>query len=137
DAAVAASSVLQSLQDVPLSRRGRIQPDQWEQWTDDAQSLSAALQRLKAAVGDGDRETDGREVAAATSEVGLALERCQGKLDDWQASLDATGVELQRVKDGMHGWLTVAAIGVTLFLAWMAVGQLSLFTQALRWCRGA
>jgi hypothetical protein len=137
DTAAAASSVLQSFQELPLSRAGRIKSDQLDGWADDVQQLSATLRRLEGVVGDGDKGTSGPELAAATGAVDLALERWQGKLDDWQALVDAVGGDVQRVKAEAPGWLTLAAIGVTIFLAWMALGQLSLLAHGLQWCRRA
>src|SRR6516162_2624820 len=40
DAAVAVSSLLQSFQELPVSRTGRLKPDQLERWGDQAQQLS-------------------------------------------------------------------------------------------------
>jgi hypothetical protein len=137
DTAAAVASVLQSFQDLPANRTGRIPPDQWERWTDEVQRLSATLRRLEGVVGNENKETNGQEVAGATSEVDLALQRCQAKVDDWQAYVDAASADVPRVKAEVLGWLTLAAIAVTLVLGWMAVGQFSLCAHVLRWCRGA
>jgi hypothetical protein len=135
DAAVAVSALLQSVQELPLSRVGRLQPDQMERWTDQAQQLSGILRRLEAVVGEGDRETNGRDVAAATSEVDLILQKSQATVDDWHSELEAAREELSQVKAEVLGWLWPAAIAATLVVGWMAVGQISLFVHALQWGR--
>ena len=137
DATVALSALLQSVQDLPSSRMSRLQPDQLERWTDQTRQLSATLQRLEVMVGEGDKETSAREVAAATSEVDLVLQKCQATVDDWQSSLDAVREDFPRVKEEVLGWLWPAAVAMTLLVGWVAVGQLSLFAHAVRWCRGA
>jgi hypothetical protein len=137
DTASAVSSVLQSFQELPARRTRRIQQDQLERWADEVQQLSATLRRLEGAVGDGDKESNGREVVAATSEVDLALQRWQAKVEDWQSDVDATRDNVRDVAAEVLGWLTPAALVVTLVLVWMAVGQISLFAHALKWRRGA
>lgn len=137
DAAVAVSALLESFGELPPGRLGRLQPDQLERWAGQAQQLSATLRRIEGVVGDGDKEISGREVAAATNEVDLILERCQAAVNDWQSDLDAARAEVSRIQAQVLGWLWPAAVGLTLLLAWVAVGQLSLFAHALRWCRGA
>jgi hypothetical protein len=136
DAAVAASALIESVGELPPGRMGRLQPDQLERWTDQSRQLSVTLRRLEGAVGDGDKEASGREVAAATSEVDLLLQRCQATVDDWQSDLDAVREELSRVKAEVLGWLWPAAVAVTFLVGWMGVGQVSLFAHALQWCRG-
>jgi hypothetical protein len=136
DATVAASSLLQSFQELPGSRTRRITPDQLERWGDQAQQLSGTLRRLEAVVGDGEKTTTGKAVAAATSDVDLILERCQARVDDWQSDLEAAREELRDVKAEILGWLTPAAIVATLLCVWVTAGQISLFAHALQWCRG-
>jgi hypothetical protein len=136
DTAVAVSSLLQSFQELPNSRSGRLQPEQAERWADQAQQLSATLRQLEAVVGDGEKESSGREVADATSAVDRVLEKCQAMVDDWQSELDAAGEELSEVKAEILGWLKLTAIAVTLLCAWIGAGQISLFAHALHWCCG-
>jgi hypothetical protein len=136
DAAVAVSSLLQSAQELTPGRTGRINPDQLERLGDEAQQLSASLRRLQAVVGDGEKEAGGREVAAAATAVDLVLQRCQAKVDDWQSDLDGAREELQRLKAEVMGWLTLAAVAVTLLCVWVELGQVSLFAHGLKWCGG-
>jgi hypothetical protein len=137
DAAVTVSTLLHSLQELPASRTGRIKPDQLERWEDEAQQLSEKLRRLEAAVGNGEKATTSTEVAGATSEVDLILQKCQARMDAWQSALEAARDDLRHAKAEILGWLTPAAIVGTLLCLWMAAGQISLFGHALRWCRGA
>jgi hypothetical protein len=136
EAAVAVSALLQSFQELAPGQLGRLQPGQVEQWTDQAQQLSATLRRLEGVVGEGDKETSGREVAAATSEVDLLLQKCQATVDDWQSDLDALREKVAQVKAEILGWLQPAAIAATFVVTWVAAGQISLFAHALKWCRG-
>jgi hypothetical protein len=137
DAAAAVSTLLHSFQELPASRTGRIKPDQLERWGDEAQQLSGTLRRLDAIVGNGEKATTSREVAATTSEVDLILQKCQARMDVWQSDLDAAREELRHVKAEILGWLTPAAIVGTLLCLGVAAGQISLLAHALRWCRGA
>ena len=136
DSAVAVASLLASFQEVPLSLGSQIDPDQLKRRADEAQRLSSILRQLEAVVGDGDTETSRQRVAAATSEVDLFLQQCQATVDAWQSDLDATRGDLARVKAKLPGWLTWAAIAVTVLCSWVGAGQISLFAHALRWCRG-
>jgi hypothetical protein len=135
DVAVAVSSLLQSFQGLPTGRSFRVEPDQLKRRADEAQQLSATLRRLEAALGDGDKETSSREVAAATSQVDLVLQRCLSAVDDWQSDLDTAREDLARVKAEILGWLTYVAIAVTVVCLWVGAGQVSLFARALKWCR--
>jgi hypothetical protein len=136
DTAVAVSSLLRSLEELPPNRTGRIQADQLDRWADQAQGLSAKFRRLEVAVGDADKEPSTREVAAATIEVDSVLQRCQATVEDWQSDLEAAREELPNVKAQILGWFKIAVVAVTAFSAWMAVGQVSLFARALQAFKG-
>jgi hypothetical protein len=135
DTAVAVSSVLQSFEELPSNRTGRINAEQLDRWSDQAQRLSTTFRRLEVAVGDTDKETSRREVAAATTDVDLVLQRCQATVEDWQSDLEAAREQLPSVKAQTLGWLKIAVVAVTVLSAWMAVGQFCLFARALQWFR--
>jgi len=136
ESAVAVSSLLESFQELPLGQTSRIDPDQLKRRADEAQQLSAILRRLEVTVGDGDNETSKQEVAAATSEVDLVLQKCQAAVTDWQSSLNGVREDVAHVKAKVLGWLTWTAVAVTVLCGWVAAGQVCLFARALRWCRG-
>jgi hypothetical protein len=137
DAAVAVSSLLDSFKELPHGRGLRVEPEQMQRRADEARKISATLRRLEAAVGDGDREAGGREVAATTGEVEDVLQRCLSAVDDWQSDLDGAREDLTRVAGEILGWLRYAAVAVTVLCVWVGAGQVCLFARALRWCRGA
>ena len=134
DTSVAVSALLQSFQ--LAGRSGRIKPDQLERWGDEAQQLAGKLRRLEAVVGNGEKADAGKEIVAATSEVDLILEKCRARMDVWQADLEAVRDELRQAKEEILSCLTPAAIVGTLLCLWMAAGQISLFAQGRRWCKG-
>jgi hypothetical protein len=136
DTATAASSLLQTFQEVPLGRSSVIDPDELTRRAGEAQRLSAILQRLDDAVGDGDRLVGSIDVKSATSEVDLVLQRCQRAVEEWQTSVDLTRQRLGDLKEKIVGWLTWAAIVVTVLVAWVGAGQISLFAHGVKWCRG-
>jgi hypothetical protein len=136
DTALTVSSLLQSFQELPPSRIGHMEPGQLERWGEESRHLSTSLRRLKAVVGEGGKETGEHQVAAATSEVDLVLQRCQAKLEAWQSDLDAAREEMRQVRAKVPGWLTLTAIAGTILLVWVAVGQISLFAHARPWFRG-
>ncbi len=135
DGAVAVAALLQSFEGLPLGRMDHLQPDQLEEWRSQVQHLSATLRQLEAAVGEGDQEPSGPDVAAATSQVDLVLERCQATADGWQSSLDGARDELARARTLILRWLWPAGILVMLLVGWVALGQISLFAHGLQWCR--
>jgi hypothetical protein len=136
DCAVAVSSLLESFQEVPLARASRLDSDQLNRRADEARQLSSILRRLEVAVSDGDTETGRQKVAAATSEVDLVLQKCQATVEAWQSDLDAARDDLAHARAKLLGWLTCAAIAVTVLCLWVGAGQISLFARAPRWCRG-
>ena len=136
DAATAISSLLQSFQEFQPFASGRLKSDRIEGWTDQAAQLSTTLRRLEAAVGDGNKESSGREIAAASGAVESALQRCQAKMDDWQLELEGAREELRDARTQVLGWLTSVVIVATLVFVWVAAGQISLFAHALPWWRG-
>jgi hypothetical protein len=135
DAAVAVSSLLGSFQEPTPGQAGRIHPDKLDRLAGQASQVSAAMQRLQAAVGDGDKGATETEVVDASIEVAAVLQRCQQTVDDWQADLDAAREDLPRVKAEALGWLTLGAVAVSLLCAWVGVSQVSLFAHAWGWCR--
>jgi hypothetical protein len=137
DAAVAVSSLLQSFQELPASQTGRIKSEQLERLGDEAQQLSGKFRRLNALVGNEEKATRTNEVAAATSEVGLILQKCQARMEAWQTDLEAAREDVRHVKAKILGWLTPVTIVWTLLCLWMAAGQISLFAHALGWFRYA
>jgi hypothetical protein len=137
DAAVAVSSLLESIQEVPSAPRVRVEPDQLKRGADEAQRLSASLRRIEAALGDGEKGTGSREVAATTNEVDQVLEKCQVAVDGWQSDLDAASADLARVKARVVNWLTCVAIAMTVLLVWAGAGQVSLLGRALGWLKRA
>jgi hypothetical protein len=136
DAAVTVSSFLDSFQELLPGRTVRFEPGQLEHWEEEARQLSTGLRRLEAVVDEGGEEPGGQHVTAATSEVDLALQKCQAKADAWRSDLAGAREEIQHVRAKVRGWVTLAAVGVTILLAWVAAGQVSLFAHALRWVRG-
>jgi hypothetical protein len=135
DVAVAVSSLLGSFQELPPGLTGHFHPDKLDSLAGQASQVSAALQRLEAAVGDGDKGAAEQEVADASSEVATVLERCQRAADDWQSDLDGARHELARVQAEALRWLTLAAAAVSALCAWVGVSQVSLFVHAWGWCR--
>lgn len=137
DAAVAVSSLLESLEELPAAgRRLPLGPEQLQQRADQVRDLAAALRRLDSVVGDDDPSGSGPEVAAATSQVDVILDRCLAAVDGWQSDLDTARENLANVNANMLGWVRYGAIAVTALCVWMGAGQLSLFASAWRWCRG-
>ncbi len=135
DVAVAVSSLLGSFQELTPGPAGRIHPDKFERLAGQASQLSAAMQRLQAAVGDEDRQATEKEVRDASSEVEAVLQKCQGAVDGWQSDLDGARDELARVKDEVLGWLTFVVVALSALCAWLGVSQVSLFAHAWGWCR--
>jgi hypothetical protein len=133
DAATAISSLLQSLQEAQPFQTGRLPSDRVEGWTDQAEHLSATLHRLETVVGDGNKDSSEQEVDAASSAVDLALQRCQARLDRWQSELQDARENVRSVKAEVLGWLTTAVVVVSLLIAWVASGQISLFAHGLKW----
>ena len=136
DVAVTVSSLLETFQELLPGRIGHLEPGQLERWEEEARKLSTSLRRLEAVVGEGEKETGGQQVAAATNEVDLVLQRCQTQANAWQADLDAAREKMRQVRAQVAGWLTPTAVAVTVLLVWVAVGQISLFAHALQWFRG-
>jgi hypothetical protein len=137
DAAIAVSSLLESLQELPAGPRVRVEPEHLKRRAGEAQQLSARLRRLEAALGDGNKGTSSREAAAAASEVEQVLENCQVAVDSWQSDLDGAREDLARVKAQMDSWLLYVAIALTVLLVWVAAGQISLFGRAVEWLKRA
>jgi hypothetical protein len=137
DASVAAASLLRSVQELPLARAGRIDPDKLERATEQASQLSAALQKLQTTIGEVDKTAGQRQVAGAADRVDLVLQRCQTIVDDWQSDLDAAHEALAYFEAHVSGWLLLAAIAGTVLCAWVGAGQISLFAHAWKWVRSA
>ncbi len=136
DAAVAVASLLESLQELPAAQ-SRVNTEKLQRLAEQAPQLAATLQRLQAAVGDGGREVAEPEVAAAASQVDVALQKCKWTVEDWQNDLDATRQDLLQIKTTALTWLFRATIAVSVICAWVAVSQISLFAHAWKWWRCA
>jgi hypothetical protein len=135
DAAVVVTSLLQSLQELPLSQTGRIDAERLQGLTRESSRLSASLQKLEALVGEGDG-TVAEETATAGRDVDRVLRKCQTTVADWQSDLESARKELPLVEAEVPRWMTLLAIVVTAVCAWVALSQISLAAHALKWCRG-
>jgi hypothetical protein len=136
DAAVVVSSLLQSLEDLPVAQQFGLDPEQLKQRANDAQRLSGILRRLEGAIGDGDKE-GARQVAAAARDVNAVLEDCSAAVGNWQSELSTARARLAQVKADVLGWMIYAAIGLSVLALWMAAGQVCLLSRGLRWCRSS
>jgi hypothetical protein len=137
DGAVAVSSLLESIQEVPTGPRPRIDPNSLKSRANEAQQLSANLRRLAAALDEGEEGVSSRDLAAKTSEVEQFLEKCEAAVIGWQFDLDAASGDLARVRAQIVSWLTCVAIAMTVLFVWAALGQISLFGRALGWLKRA
>jgi len=137
DAAVAVSSLLESFEELPIGSKVQADPDMLNGRAEEARRLSASLRKLEAALGDEGKETSSREVAATTSEVAHFLENCQATLDGWQSDLDTAREDLTRINAQIVRWQPWVAIALTILLAWVAAGQISLLAHSLKWVKRA
>ncbi|HEV3142452.1 MAG TPA: hypothetical protein VGZ47_01055 [Gemmataceae bacterium] len=137
DAAVAVSSMLDSVPELAPAMTQRLDADQLKSRADDMQRVAGVLHQLDAALADGDREISRNDVDSAAGDVDLVLQRCQTALEQWQSDLDGARENVARFHARIRGWLTCMAIAVTVLFAWIGAGQLSLFGRALRWCFSA
>ncbi len=131
-----ASSLLRSLQGLPLAEPGRIDPDKLDRAAERASQLAATLEKVQATLGDGDKEVTADEVVGAAKELDRSLQQCEATIDDWQADLDAIRAEVPQLQARILGWLTATAIAVTVVCGWVGVSQISLFAHGWRWCWG-
>lgn len=137
EAAVVTASLLRSFQDLPLGQSSRIDPDKLERTTEQAAQLSAALQKLQAAIGEGDQPANEREVLSSANDIDLVLQRCQATVEDWQSQLEATREALAYFESHVNGWLAVVTIAVTVLCVWMGLGQISLSIHGWKRFRSA
>jgi hypothetical protein len=137
DTAVVAASLLQSLQESHLVSDRQIDPEKLDQLSGQAAQLSAAFQKLRGVVGEGDTPASERDVVDATREVDQILQKCLAVVTDIRSDLDAAREDLPRIKAEILRWMLLAAIVVTVLCAWVALSQISLFAHGWKWCRGA
>ena len=130
------SSSLQSFQESPPGQTGHIHRYKLEGRDGPGGDSPLPFRPLEVVAGDGNKESSEREVAAASSAVSLALQKCQAKVDDWQSQLETARQELQHARTEILRWFTPAMIAVAFACAWVAVGQVCLFGHALHWLRG-
>jgi hypothetical protein len=136
-AAVAVAAILEGFQEVPLGPAGHFDSARLERATDQVSQVSAALQKLQATLGEGDKAASQQEVAAAANDLDLVLQKCQATVDDWQSDLDTAREKLTYLEANGPRWLTLTAITVTVLCAWVGLSQLSLLARAWKWFRGA
>ena len=134
-AAVAVAALLEGLQELPPGAAGRLDPDRLGRAAGQASQLSAALGKLQAALGEGDEEVTGREVAAAADRVGGVLQKCQATAEDWQSDLGAARERQARLQARLSGWLLLGAVAGTALCVWVGVSQVSLAAHAWKWLR--
>jgi hypothetical protein len=137
EAAVAVSSLLQSVQEMPIGESIHVDPELLRLRAAEAYQLSATLRRLEPASGEGIGEIRSEDATDATRRVDLALSHCEEALNRWQSDLADARASVARVKERVLGWLQWTAIGLTVLLVWAGMGQLSLFGRAIRWCGSA
>ncbi len=119
DAAIAVSSLLRSLEEAGVGHGKRLNPDDLERTATRASDLSAGLQKLQGTLREGDNPATEKEVAGAANNVDLVLQKCEEAVAAWQSDLDDARKELPPLKARILGWLLLAAIGMTVVLAWV------------------
>jgi hypothetical protein len=135
DAAAVASSLLQTVREVAPVRGIPIDADQLRQRSGDAQRASVVLHRLENVLDDENQQPNSDDITNATSQVELALQKCQETVNQWQEQIDSIREDLANITRKTIAWLAFAAVATTAIFAWIGLGQICLFARGLRWLR--
>jgi hypothetical protein len=134
DAAVVVNSLLDGLDDVPLVRLSKLDTEQLREVSDRVSTLTGRAQKLQAMLetssGSGDVEAECTRIREILSQVTVALI----KLGD---RIDAARGRVVDVRSRINGWLLATAVGLTVILVWIGLGQWSLLAHGWSWCRNA
>lgn len=132
---VVLSGFLDHFDVVPLAGVGRLDPAKLQGAANNLTELAAAAVRLTRML---DETPDGQSdaaVAAQAARMKEALTLASTRADevsDWVGTAQPRVVEL---RNRLPTWITVAAVGVTIFFLWFGAGQLSLLARAWTWIR--
>lgn len=80
-------------------------------------------------------QADGARIVAAVDDLTLWLEETRATLGESATRVQTTQGELVTLRGNFPGYTSLASISLTLFLALMAAGQLSLIADCWRWAR--
>jgi hypothetical protein len=126
---------LQRIEESPLGKSGQIDPDQLARSTGLAAVLPGAIQKIQKTIG-ADEGTVAEDVANATKELDLLLQRCQSTVEDWQTDLETAHEKQAFLEARVPTWLTLGSVGVTVLSVWFTFCQISLLVHAWKWFRG-
>jgi hypothetical protein len=134
EAALAVNGFLDALAELTLSERVGVDIDR----------LRGASDALSELIGRGDKLSsllaasapDPAGAADQSSRIAESLGRVVAAVDEGAARADAARAQVGAWRARVTRGLTWAAALVTLILAWVGVGQLSLLAHACRWSRG-
>jgi chromosome segregation ATPase len=82
---------------------------------DDLEVLQADLEMMRAAIG----------------QIESSLEESEGVIAQYQETVDSIQEHLARLEGDIPAWVNSAVWGATVFLVWMALTQIGLFTQGV------
>jgi hypothetical protein len=126
EVAVAANTLLEHLQGLPLAEAAGLDAGQMRDVSQQLDGLTASAEQLGALLG---QAAGGGPPGARpdTSRLREGLERAAVSVGNLERQTVEVREKLAQLRTRLPGWLTATAVGLTVFLLWMGVGQCSLF----------
>jgi hypothetical protein len=134
DTAVVVNSLLDGMDEVPLLRLSKLDTEQLHEVSDRVSTLTRRAQRLQAML-----ETSSKSGAIdeETSRLRDLLAQGTGALLKVAERIDVAKGRVAELRSRIHAWLRATAVGLTLLLLWIGMGQWSLLAHGWAWCRNA
>jgi hypothetical protein len=132
EVAVAANTLLEHLQGLPLAEAAGLDAGQMRDVSQQLGGLTASAERLSALL---DQAPGGGPSGAGgnTADLREGLKRAAASVGDLERKTEEVRRQLADLRSRLPGWLTASAVVLTVFLVWMGVGQCSLFLHG--WSR--
>jgi hypothetical protein len=134
DTAVVVNSLLDGLDEVPLVHLSKLDTAQLQEVSERVSTLTSRAQKLQAMLetssGSGEVDEETSRIREILSQVTVALLKVADRIDVAKGRVG-------ELRSRINGWLLAAAIGLSVILLWIGIGQWSLLAHGWSWCRNA
>jgi hypothetical protein len=123
---VVLDALLEQLEEVPLARVARLDPDEVRDTSERIRNLSASARRLSRILEKTPAEGESEEVTGYTSRMKEALAQATRRIGNLVERVEMVRDRVTELPPELHDWLTRLAILATVLLVWAGIGQIGL-----------
>jgi hypothetical protein len=136
--AVILNSVLKGVEQLPLTEVVQLDTDQLHNLAGELREATGTALKLNAVIqGLQGGKQSSAEVAEQAAQIQEVLARGEGRVGAFTDRVTQVRQRLDQLRGELSGWITAAAVVVTVLAAWLALGNLCLLLRGWSWLRSS